>query len=81
MLLLNWWWFPWTNLEAILLILLFTVDALGWQGRRQFAAMAAIFIAMVFTKETAVFVPVWIVLRTLTEPRRVMEAVPPTPAP
>ena len=70
MLLLNWWWFPWTNLEAILWILLFTVDALGWRGRSQYAAVAVIFMAMVFTKETAVFVPVWIVLRTLTEPQR-----------
>jgi len=70
MLLLNYWWFPWTNLEAILWILLFTVDALGWRGRSQFAAVAVIFIAMVFTKETAVFIPVWIVLRTLTEPQR-----------
>ncbi len=70
MLLLNWWWFPWTNLEAILWLLLFTVDALGWRGRRQFAAVGVIFIAMVFTKETAIFVPVWIVLRTLTEPQR-----------
>ena len=70
MLLLNWWWFPWTNLEAFLWILLFTVDALGWRGRRQFAAVAVIFTAMVFTKETAVFVPVWIVIRALTEPQR-----------
>jgi hypothetical protein len=70
MLLLNYWWFPWTNQEAILWIFLFTVDALGWRGRRYFAAVAVIFIALVFTKETAVFVPVWIVLRTLTEPQR-----------
>ena len=68
MLLINYWWFPWTNLEAILWILLFTVDALRWRGRRQFAAVAVIFMAMVFTKETAVFLPVWIVLRALTEP-------------
>jgi hypothetical protein len=69
MLLLNWWWFPWTNLEAMLWLLLFIVDALGWRGRRQFAAVAVIFTAMVFTKETAIFVPVWIVIRALTEPQ------------
>ena len=76
MLLLNWWWFPWTNLEAILWIFLFTVDALGWRGRSQYAAVAVIFMAMVFTKETAVFVPVWIVLRTLTEPQRSWSEAP-----
>ena len=69
MLLLNWWWFPWTNLEAMLWLLLFTVDALGWRGRRQFAAVAVIFTAMVFTKETAVFVPMWIVIRAMTDPQ------------
>jgi hypothetical protein len=67
MLLLNYWWFPWTNLEAMLWLLLFSVDALGWRDRRQFAAVGVIFMAMVLTKETAVFVAVWIVLRSLTE--------------
>jgi len=71
MLLLNWWWFPWTNLEAMLWLLLFTVDALGWRGRRQCAAVAVIFTAMVFTKETAVFVPMWIVIRAMTDPQGV----------
>jgi hypothetical protein len=61
LLLFNWWWFPWTNLEVILFLLAFAVDASIWRFRA--ALMGVIFLAMVITKESCVFLPIWLFLR------------------
>jgi hypothetical protein len=66
MLLLNYWWFPWTNLECMLWLLLFSIDATAWKTGVRTAAIGIVFLALVLTKETAVFVPIWIFLRRMT---------------
>jgi len=63
MLLYNHWWFPWTNLEAVLFLLAFIVDAAKWRPALRGTALAGIFVAMVLTKETAIFLPIWLFLR------------------
>jgi len=61
--LFNYWWFPWTNLETMLFFLMFTVDAAPWSFRARAWALALIFLGMVLTKETAIFLPIWLFLR------------------
>ncbi|HUC16219.1 MAG TPA: hypothetical protein VMA37_00840 [Acetobacteraceae bacterium] len=63
MLLFNFWWFPWTNLEAMLFLLMFTADAAPWSLRARASTLALIFLGMILTKETAIFLPIWLFLR------------------
>lgn len=80
LLLFNYWWFPWTNLETILFLLLFAVDAADLTPKSGLGLSVVIFIASVFTKETAVFMPLWLFLRrassVTTEDRRWSRLVP-----
>lgn len=63
LLLFNYWWFPWTNLEAMLFLMAFAVDASYWRRSVHVMALGAIFLAMVLTKESCVFLPIWLFLR------------------
>lgn len=66
LLLFNYWWYTWTNLEASLFLLAFAVDASEWRLGTKAAALGAIFVAMVLTKESCVFLPIWLFLRHAT---------------
>jgi hypothetical protein len=67
--LMNYWWYPWTNLEAVLLCLMFIVDALQLTLRWRWFWFSVIFCFFIFTKETCIFLPIWIFIRAVFEAR------------
>jgi len=64
LLLFHYWWFPWTNVECILFFLLVFAH-LFLKGARLSVSYAIIFLIWLFHKETAIFVPIWIMARHL----------------
>lgn len=57
------WWFPWTNLEFTLVLLMFIVDASDLRGGARAVLYGCVFAAWALTKETCFLLPVWLALR------------------
>ncbi len=61
LLMFNYWWFPWTNIELALLCLSFAAMTIERRFLRV-AIVGALFLLMCFNKETAVFLPFWLIV-------------------
>lgn len=75
LLLTNYWWFPWTNLEAILFLWAFIAMSAPLGRGMRITLIGVIFCLMILTKESCVFLPIWLFFYTVARnPRRI--AVP-----
>lgn len=61
LLMFNYWWFPWTNIEFALLNLSFAALTIKRFPVR-IAIVAVLYVLMCFNKETAVFLPFWLLV-------------------
>ncbi len=59
----NTWWLPWTNLEVCLALCMFLLDTYHAKSHLVTFGNCLVFVAWLFTKETAVFFPIWLFLK------------------
>jgi len=64
LLMFNYWWFPWSNLEFSLLCLTFVSLTIEVRAIR-IAVVGSLFAIMCLNKETAVFFPFWLIMSEL----------------